>query len=97
MEEGELEQTRRSWDFMVNNNVSPVLNTFRLIFGLMVNSPQLLRHVVAVWGAAMSRCREAPGRGMLWLQRLPDSTEAPFPQVRPPVETVRRAPVNVGV
>lgn len=81
---------------MVNNNASPVLNTFSLIFGLMVNRPELLRHVVAVRGAAMGRCREAPGRGMLW-QQLPDSTKVPSPQVRPPVEAVRGAPENVGV
>lgn len=44
----------------------------------------------------MSRCREAPARGVLW-QQLPDSTKVPLPQVRPPVEAVRGAPENVGV
>lgn len=94
--QGELEQTRRSRAFMVNNDASPVLNTFSLIFGLIVNRPELLRHVVAVCGAAMGRCREAPGREMLWPQS-PDTTKVPLPQVRPPVETVRGAPEKVGV
>lgn len=70
-------------------NKIPIQSTFSLFFCLMVNRPELLRQVVAVWGASMGRCCEAARRGMLW-QQSSDSTPISFPQA--PVKTVDRPP-----